>query len=182
MNCKKCGVDDRSPSGNCRPCNREAVKRYQTANPEKVREMNASQYARNPERIAQWLRDNPERAQKKRMEYLEKNRDQLRQKAAAWRVMNPEKARRIAENRRARKFSGGVLSKGISEKLLVLQKGRCPCCGEKLGDDYELDHKIPLAKGGPNSDENMQLLRSKCNRQKGAKHPVDFMQSRGFLL
>lgn len=78
--------------------------------------------------------------------------------------------------------SGGVLSVGLSAKLFKLQKGMCPCCKQPLGDDYHMDHKMPLALGGSNTDNNMQLLRKKCNQQKNAKHPVDFMQSRGFLL
>jgi 5-methylcytosine-specific restriction endonuclease McrA len=45
-----------------------------------------------------------------------------------------------------------------------------------------MDHIIPLALGGTNTDDNIQLLRAKCNKQKGAKHPIDFMQQRGFLL
>ena len=75
-----------------------------------------------------------------------------------------------------------MLSVGLSAKLFKLQKGKCPCCKQPLGDDYHLDHKMPLALGGTNTDENMQLLRSICNLQKHAKHPVDFMQERGYLL
>lgn len=55
-------------------------------------------------------------------------------------------------------------------------------CGKPLGDAYHLDHVMPLALGGSNTDDNMQLLRDRCNLQKHAKHPVDFMQERGFLL
>lgn len=33
-----------------------------------------------------------------------------------------------------------------------------------------------------NADENVQLLCSRCNLSKGAKHPVEFMQSQGYLL
>jgi 5-methylcytosine-specific restriction endonuclease McrA len=51
-----------------------------------------------------------------------------------------------------------------------------------LGDNYHIDHIMPLALGGSNTDDNIQLLRQRCNNQKCAKHPVDFMQSRGFLL
>ena len=65
---------------------------------------------------------------------------------------------------------------------MVLQKGLCPCCRKPLGNDYHMDHIIPLALGGSNGDNNIQLLRSECNLEKQAKHPVDFMQSRGFLL
>lgn len=41
---------------------------------------------------------------------------------------------------------------------------------------------MPLALGGANEDWNIQLLRQRCNNQKKAKHPVDFMQSKGYLL
>jgi hypothetical protein len=41
---------------------------------------------------------------------------------------------------------------------------------------------MPLAKGGTNTDNNMQLLKATCNQQKHAKDPVEFMQSRGFLI
>lgn len=86
-------------------------------------------------------------------------------------------------NRRARKrSSGGVISPGLARKLFKLQSGKCACCGLSLGGDYHMDHIMPIAMGGPNEDRNIQLLRAACNIQKTAKHPVDFMQSRGFLL
>ena len=36
--------------------------------------------------------------------------------------------------------------------------------------------------GGKNIDSNVQLLRSECNYKKAAKHPIDYMQSKGMLL
>jgi 5-methylcytosine-specific restriction endonuclease McrA len=53
---------------------------------------------------------------------------------------------------------------------------------QPLGDNYHLDHITPITLGGSNTDDNMQLLRQRCNNQKYNKHPIDFMQSRGFLL
>jgi len=74
-------------------------------------------------------------------------------------------------------------SPNLSEKLFVLQKGICACgCQQPLGRDYHLDHRMPLALGGTNTDDNVQLLTKLCNLQKGKKHPIDFMQSRGFLI
>lgn len=87
------------------------------------------------------------------------------------------------QNRRARKLeSEGNLTPGLSERLFKLQRGACPCCKQPLGHDYHMDHIMPLARGGSNTDDNIQLLRQRCNNQKHSKHPVDFMQSRGFLL
>lgn len=99
-----------------------------------------------------------------------------------WFAANPGAKKAYNQNRRAKVKSTGTLSKDIIPKLFALQKGRCPCCAKPLGDDYHIDHKMPLALGGSNTDDNIQLLRAECNLQKNAKHPVDFMQSRGFLL
>ena len=68
-------------------------------------------------------------------------------------------------------------------KVKLLRRKLCACgCGQPLGEKYELDHRMPIALGGENTDDNMQLLTRTCNRQKHAKHPVEFMKSRGFLL
>jgi 5-methylcytosine-specific restriction endonuclease McrA len=145
---------------------------YRALDPEKNRE-----YLRN------WRAQNLEKCRKREAEYRAANPEQNRQRVKAWLKMNPEKGRIIRQNRRARKLNaGGKLSPGLAQKLFALQKGRCACCGASLDDGYHLDHIMPLALGGANEDTNMQLLRKECNSRKHAKHPVDYMQERGFLL
>lgn len=101
----------------------------------------------------------------------------------AYRKANLAKYRVYQENRRARETAaGGQFSPGLIPKLFAIQKGLCPCCRRPLGNDYHLDHVIPVALGGASTDDNAQLLRKSCNLKKRSKHPVDFMQSRGFLL
>ena len=130
-----------------------------------------------------WRAANLERSTATTAAWREANRERNEATKAAYVAANPELARIYKHNRRAKIIAvGGKLSSGLSEKLFHLQKGKCPCCGEPLGNDYHLDHKMPLALGGANIDDNMQLLRAACNLQKHAKHPVDFMLSRGFLL
>ena len=89
-----------------------------------------------------------------------------------------------AQNRRGKiKEVGGVLSKNIFDKLFALQRGRCACCKIDLTTVVaHIDHIFPIALGGENSNRNVQLLCKPCNHQKSWRHPVDFMQSRGFLL
>ena len=147
--------------------------KWRAAHPDKVKARHAAYHAANYEKI------NASHAQRH-----EANPDKAKAREAKWRAAHPEACRIKCHNRRARKReNGGKLSKGLADKLFKLQRGKCACgCKQALGDNYHLDHIMPLALGGSNTDDNIQLLRQRCNNQKHAKHPVDFMQQRGFLL
>lgn len=172
----------------CRACKNLASKEWANAHPGRVLA-----------RVTEWAKTNPEKVKKAKAKYAADNRKKCAASSAKWWAANPEKtkvysAKRYSanpeafllynHNRRAReRDAGGRLSVGLTYKLFTLQKGRCACgCKQPLGDDFHRDHIMPLALGGSNTDDNIQLLRSTCNLQKHAKHPVDFMQQRGFLL
>ena len=163
------------------------MRAYRIAYPGKGKAAAAKYYSKNREAMksksAKWRAENPEAVSSAVKIWRRSNPEKVRKYKAEWKSNNLEYDRLASQNRKARKkANGGVLSAGLATKLLKLQKGKCPCCGKPLGRDYHLDHKMPLALGGANEDWNMQLLRGRCNESKSAKHPVDFMQSRGFLL
>ena len=184
--------------------NREEIRRKQNAYNalEATKEARRAYDSKNSEKRsaynAKYRLENLERIKENRKEHREKNIDEIKKYAAAYRAANRairqeknaewvqknyRQKLQINHNYRARvKGAGGKLSKGLSEKLFKLQKGKCPCCGLPLGTDYHLDHKMPLALGGPNTDDNIQLLRASCNSSKHDRHPIDYMQSKGFLL
>lgn len=171
--CKKCNSEtDHHKAGKCKVCDRAFSAKWAAANPDKRKAAAARYRAADPDKVrksnAKWKAAYPEK---------------VKEINAAWRAKNPEACRIHVQNRNARKReNGGKLSTGLAEKLYKLQRGKCPCCKQPLGDDYHLDHIVPLALGGVHEDWNMQLLRAVCNMQKHKKHPVRFMQSRGFLL
>lgn len=171
--CPKCQTDTkRDARGECQPCKTRRAAKYRAAHATKVKAG-----------IAAWRVANKSKANASSTSWAAAHPERIRASASAWKKANPSIVRIHNHNRRSRiKDSGGILSKDLIEKLFVLQKGRCPCCRQPLGDDYHLDHKMPLILGGSNTDDNMQLMRAGCNLQKQASHPVDFMQSRGFLL
>jgi 5-methylcytosine-specific restriction endonuclease McrA len=41
--------------------------------------------------------------------------------------------------------------------------------GLKVGDGKEVDHKIPLIKGGSNKPKNLRVVSRKTNRRKGSR-------------
>lgn len=171
--CPTCQAETkRNPCGACRPCKARRTAKYRASHPEKVKAG-----------IDAWRIENKTKANASSTSWAAANPEKVLASSAAWKKSNKQAVHIHNQNRRARKrASGGSLSKGLSEKLFTLQRGKCACCKQPLGNDYHLDHIVPLALGGTNTDDNMQLLRQRCNNQKGAKHPVDFMQSRGFLL
>ena len=196
--CKKCSSTEFGKNGSCKACakayvvaNAEKLKIYAAAyrekNSEKSRSQSAAWRVENPCRVKelakQWYLANRDSAIAATADRYAANRESAKLYAANYRANNKDKKRISTQNRRAlQRKDGCKLSSGLTKKLFDLQRGKCACCGTELGDNYHLDHIMPIALGGSNSDGNIQLLRQTCNNQKRAKHPIDFMQSRGFLL
>lgn len=167
--------------------NKQKAAEYYQRNNEAIKARNRAYRIADPlrfkEKSAKYRAEHPEKVRARVAEYRAANRQTLREYQRQYQKAHPESYRLHNQNRRAaRKSRGGSLSKGLSERLFKLQRGKCACCGLPLGSDYHLDHIFPLALGGTNTDRNIQLLRALCNSQKHAKHPVEFMQQRGFLL
>lgn len=149
----------------------EYSRKYKAIKKHELSEYGKLYYAVNKEKIKEYSR-----------KWSLENREKINKTRAKRRKINPEIHRSSSRKRKSRIAVCGDLGIGLVDKLLKLQRCKCACCGLPLGKNYHMDHIIPLALGGAHTDDNIQLLRAKCNMQKSAKHPVDFMQSRGFLL
>ena len=61
------------------------------------------------------------------------------------------------------------------ERILEKYNHQCVHCGSE--ENLEIDHIIPVSKGGEGSDENLQVLCRSCNRSKSNKIPwEDFIK------
>ena len=178
--CRNCQVEtERYASGNCKPCSRAIAKAYYAENRDKF----VAYYAENRDKYSAYYAANREKFVAYSTAWRAANPGRKRAHDATYRANNLESRRINRQNYDARKReNGGTLSKGLADKLFSLQRGKCACCKLPLGDDYHLDHIIPISMGGPNIDKNIQLLRARCNISKHAKHPIEFMQQRGLLL
>lgn len=97
-----------------------------------------------------------------------------------YRKANPEKVREFSHRRSGRKI--GRLPRGTVQRIGEAQRWRCAACGGGIKKAFHVDHIIALAAGGQHEPLNIQLLCPRCNVRKSAKHPIDFMQERGYLL
>lgn len=130
--------------------------------------------------IKKYADNNKEKIKQSQIKYKENHPDRRKDTCKRWSESNKEYIRIKAQNRRHKLI--GKLSKNLATKLFELQKGKCPACKKKLGKDYHLDHIVPIALNGSNTDNNIQLLHSKCNLKKTDRNPIEFMQTLGYLL
>lgn len=182
----------------CKSCRADQSRLARKENPDRVREMERKARANRSDEqkfrtrlyLSQWRLSNkektlsyknPTKIKKESKKYYEKYSERIKQSVSKYRKQNPEKVRALAHSRRGLERTG-KLSSNIIDTLMKKQKGLCVCCRLSLGSDFHLDHILPLFLGGTNTDDNVQLLRSRCNLQKNAKHPIDYMQEKGYLL
>lgn len=166
---------------------REKSRQWRLNNKERVKEYNAKYNTENSEKVAalslRWKSKNKDKVVESNARNYALNKEKSLNANKEWRRANQDAMRIHHLNRRVRVRTTGKLSAGLFDKLFALQNGKCACCRVSLlKAKAHMDHIFPIALGGLNVDENMQLLCRQCNQSKHAKHPIDFMQSRGFLL
>lgn len=175
----------------CRACFREYNRTHKRPNPEKRAEYNRK-YLRayfadpvNKEKKAEYDRA-----------YREVNKEKINERIAKWHAKNPHKAKeyriRLTPNRDARRAikyrylarkrnAQGSHSTADIKRQYEAQKGRCYYCQAKVGDNYHVDHVIPLSRGGSNGPENIVVACVSCNTSKRDKLPHEWVQG-GRLL
>ena len=74
-----------------------------------------------------------------------KNAAKIKTYNAMWYESNLDLARSYSKVTYA---SNSEKAKLAAAKLFRLQRGKCPCCSKPLGNNYHLDHIMPIALGG----------------------------------
>jgi 5-methylcytosine-specific restriction endonuclease McrA len=184
-------------SSACRQCKHKADKAYRQANAEKVcayqkeyRQAHLEEHHAylkayvkdHKEERRIYLQENAESIQKSTRAYRAVNAEHLSQRRRNYRLTHVEKERAISRNRHARKkANGGIHTEEDIQKQYANQKGRCYYCHAKVGDIYEVDHVIPLSRGGSNDISNLVIACILCNRRKYNKLPHEWHEG-GRLL
>ena len=157
-----------------------SIRNWQLNNPDRVKEINRrSAIKRRDQRkveCSKWRKQNADRIKKSWQEWSKKNADRLKEKRRKYEEKFPERVRAGKHTRRMKIL--GLDSKIDAEYvkfLKIIQGMKCNYCDQVM-DKYQIDHIVPIARGGDNKNENLQLLCAPCNRQKGAKTDNEYRE------
>ncbi|QJB21767.1 hypothetical protein XccvBFoX1_gp28 [Xanthomonas phage FoX1] len=147
---------------------------WRAANPDRQRAAEAAWRAANSDRQrainAAWQAANTERKRATDAAWRAANAQRLRAAAAAYRAANPEKANAITAKRRATK-RGAIPADWCQTDQAKVRKmyAACKRLEALTGFPWNVDHRVPLSKGGTHCASNLQVIPARLNFRKGDK-------------
>jgi hypothetical protein len=141
---------------------------WRARNPEKVRE--AAQRPHKKAYAAKWRRNNAEKCAAYTRKWQLANPEKHIQGVLAWQAANPEKVRVIDSRKTAKRraLKQNRLHIGHDTKLETQMIVAAKTLTAKTGIRHDVDHVIPLARGGWHHHDNLQVLDANTNSRKHA--------------
>lgn len=182
-----CGTTTAYRSGcrceSCRAAQSDYNATYHAANREKLNADALTRRNADPERwranYRSWRARNLARARKGFRDRYWRNPTAGRARSRAWKRRNPEKNRAssLRYHWRSRNATGQASAEQIRARIEFFG-GRCSYCG---GPHEQLDHAIPLSRGGTNWPANLRTSCTRCNLSKKQMTAIEFLQARAGL-
>jgi len=164
--CKACGKtivlynfvkDKRAKDGHgswCKFCKSKKNMEWAKSNPDKIAKISKK-----------WRLNNQGKVSELKIAWRKANREKELAKKREWSRANKDKVRLYSSIRRTKKKLGDV----AQVTVLDLKKMKLKNCLYCNGPAEQIDHIIPLARGGRHSIGNLTAACKKCNQSKGSK-------------
>jgi 5-methylcytosine-specific restriction endonuclease McrA len=147
---------------------KERKDKWKQENLDHVKEQQKEYYEANKEELKKYYKD-----------WAEKNRDKLSESQKKFRKTEKGKEASYKRNHRRRSKIYNVEFRGHKRKeILDRDNWKCKICNKNVHDDSKkphspdkanIDHIIPISKGGNSEPSNLQTLCYKCNIKKSDK-------------
>lgn len=144
--------------GQCKNCETAAASKWAKENKERRAEIRKRSYYKHHE--SNLLYKN---------RYDEENRERSAEYSRQWRAANPDKNAQQEARRRAMKRNQTPELTPEEQQRIQDIYWLAKDLRAVTGEEYHVDHIIPLAKGGLHHPDNLQVLPADLNLKKGAK-------------
>lgn len=192
--CVRCGlhktldsftVDHQASDGlrsYCRPCTSEYHKAWRAANPDYDRNWRKAnpeaallrdartRKQRDPDKRRaydrRWRATNPASGAASNQRWNTNHPDRRYASSARYALLHPDTVEKGRRTRRARRL--GLFVESVDRKIVwVGDQGICGICRLAASiSNWEVDHIVPFARGGPESYSNVRVSHRACNRWK----------------
>lgn len=161
---------------------------YREANREAIRDRDAIYRKANRERLRA---ESPKRNRRFYEAHAEQERERCRLKARAAYAANPERERARQRSRppeahreRARRryalLQGATVEPIDRAAIIARDESTCYLCGLLLEPEaVQLDHVVPLSRGGAHAAANLSVACGPCNLRKGRRLLEELATDRG---
>lgn len=95
--------------------------------------------------------------------------DYYRAQSKKYAKEHPERMVDLVARRRARQYHNGKYEVIDRRRVYIRDGGICWICEIEVQDKWEIDHKIPLSKGGTHTYDNVGVAHRSCNARKATK-------------
>lgn len=164
----------------CKPCQKEYQKEYSKKNKEKLKTKARKRYKENKSYFEQYYENNKEKILQERKryrkenkeslivyhrEYRSKNKEKISDYKSIWRRVNSNKVN-ISNQRRKARLRELPHDFTASEEKEMFNYFKNSCCLSGCKENIQLDHALPLNKGGGTTKQNMIPLNATLNASK----------------
>jgi 5-methylcytosine-specific restriction endonuclease McrA len=147
----------------CRECRKAKVRERSERDAERISVLRKALYHKDPSkfiaRTAEWCKKNPEKARANARRYSA--------------TEHGLKIKLAARHRRLARLAGVFVAESVLvtpewfQSVIGKQRGLCYYCWEPR--KLEIEHIVPISRGGLHIRENIVAACATCNRSKGAK-------------
>jgi 5-methylcytosine-specific restriction endonuclease McrA len=126
-----------------------------------------------------WAKANPAKRLQSARDYYARNRDKESRRFAKWAAANKDRRVQTCSQRRAKlrgcRRGDQRLVAAFYRLVRVAPVLQCYWCGQIVEHaQRQVDHVIPIARGGAHAADNLCVSCRRCNQRKGAKLPTEF--------
>lgn len=161
----------------CKACHKE----YRVNHADEIYQRNKAYQEANRDKVHTWAKAFREKhadaeSARHRAAYLA-HKAKMAEKHRQWREKNPEAAARGWKRRKARvqQAKQDVVAATTALYIELIQESGSTCyyCGQ-LTSHPDVDHRVPLSRGGKHMRDNLVVACPSCNRRKGQRTDVEF--------